>query len=143
MGKLIPMTDMLSDDADQPNEVEGIARNLVGKKNANKAALTRKRKAKKRARDSLNEDSSDNSADGTDEEDDDGDDDDDDDDRGGNQRSRIPLPYSAQKVDYVYVSRNVRRAVPRPSRKPRGKKPYARAVPPQDEGKSSSTIVRI
>lgn len=131
------MPDVLHDDSD--NEAEGTVTSLTGKKNAKNAAPMRKRKSKKRA---TREDSS-SEASG----DQDGDDGDDNDDCGSNRRSRSPLPYSAPKVDYIFVSQNVRRAVPRSTgrhRKVRAKKSSTQAVPPQGEGKNYfSTIVRV
>ena len=137
MSQLIPMPDVLHDDSD--NEAEGTVTSLTGKKNVKNAAPMRKRKSKKRA---TREDSS-SEASG----DQDGDDGDDNDDCGSNRRSRSPLPYSAPKVDYIFVSQNVRRAVPRSTgrhRKVRAKKSSTQAVPPQGEGKNYfSTIVRV
>ena len=145
------MPDVLHDDSD--NEAEGTVTSLTGKKNAKNAAPMRKRKSKKRAtrEDSSSEASGDQDGDDGDDDDDDvdvdGDEDDDDDDCGSNRRSRSPLPYSAPKVDYIFVSQNVRRAVPRSTgrhRKVRAKKSSTQAVPPQGEGKNYfSTIVRV
>ena len=125
MSQLIPMPDVLHDDSD--NEAEGTVTSLTGKKNAKNAAPMRKWKFKKRA---TREDSS-SEASG----DQDGNDgDDDDDDCSSNRRSRSPLPYSAPKVDYIFISQNVRRTVPCSTgrhRKVCAKKSSMQAVPPR------------
>ena len=102
------MLDVLHDDSD--NEAEGTATSLTGKKNVKNAVLMRKWKSKKQAtrEDSSSEASGDQDGDDGDYNDVDGDEDEDDDDCSSNRRSRSPLPYSAPKVDYIFVSQNVR-----------------------------------
>lgn len=53
-----------------------------------------------------------------------------------NVLSRSPLPFSAQKVDYVFIGLNKMRPVPcRHNAVKKGKRPRVRAAVPKDQGK--------
>lgn len=134
--------DIDNNDVDEPEATE--INDAVPKK-AKNARPTTGRKSKKRARESSDENLSEHSTD-ADSDDSSGTDSDDEGDNTTNRRRRPPLPFSAPKVDYVYINQTSRRAVPQSTHsrpKPRmvkRKKSHMQATPPSVEGKSTSIV---